>query len=837
MRKAFVSALSLSLSLSAIDGYPDVAQGQEHQAIIERILNPLPEFDPFEKTPVTPQFFPDEVDKRARELLIDSLTNRKAAIEEHVKFFQTEDRRLQKQHGSSTGLAEPAQDLLNNTINERERYLAAQRQALKNTSSPERKKYLQAIIDEDDLTRADQLTRQSSVNELGGVFNRLLSSVDLVGVASGNYVGAAAETAIGQAYSLLNSEMSVEERRALARHMDHLKRYPNDPRNGKIVKEIEELEKKKTAALIRKQLDHSKQAAQKGDTDKALFYAEIASYLDGRSKTAQAELQKLSKFYLQQMERQNHGLSAQVEKAASAEQQEDVEELLRTLSLRDQQKIAEQAANLEKKYAGRPLAESARDALSVALEMQGRHDEAKKIIERLASSAKTPGAQKRAAALLQSPEYNLLATFQEARSERRVESVKYVLLGEDLLKKNLIYAAGAVAAAGPAGAVTLGAANAMMVGNNLINVLSNNPVSAQSVIDAGVAYVRNHPGSDSATEVYKILADTYEEKGMIDKAIGYHELAGTPKEKLSSLKQKAATALLNAATKSKGRGTQEYYLTTLIDQYPESPAAAEATKKLAELAKTDNHGLRMSKQFLKENPELFGPAGLGLKATLFDGNPRNMELADRGVNVTGSNELLIHYQTASGVRSQSYPLPRQTSERFFVTLRQKNHAVAMADAGQRAKGSVGGIKNLPMPIVQGARPNADEPEQERDDTTFSFVREASAHAPAFPKVLDHEMLSENERNPGGKYSLPPIQGSVSASRFSMSGALPAGLWGNQIGIGGDHKGSFAGVQLPIPLLEGFMPVDFMVQGRPGGVSVYPRIHMRDDKGEDRELYK
>jgi hypothetical protein len=39
------------------------------------------------------------------------------------------------------------------------------------------------------------------------------------------------------------------------------------------------------------------------------------------------------------------------------------------------------------------------------------------------------------------------------------------------------------------------------------------------------------------------------------------------------------------------------------------------------------------------------------------------------------------------------------------------------------------------------------------------------------------------------------------------------------------------------LLQGFMPVDFMVQGRPGGVSVYPRIHMRDDSGEDRELYK
>lgn len=836
MRKSLMCAL-LSLTLGAISSLTDPAHGQDPQAIIERILNPLPEFDPFEKPPAPPQFFPDEIDKRARELLIDAVTNRREAIEEHVKFLKIEDRRLEKQHGSSTGLTDHAQDLLNNTIRDRERYLAAQRQALKNSSSPERKKYLQTIIDDDDLTRADQLTRQSSVNQWGGTFNRLLSSVDLVGVASGNYIGAAADTAIGQVYSLLSSEMSLEDRRALARHMDHLKRYPADPRNNKILKEIEELEKKKTVALVRKQLDHSKQAAQSGDSDKALFHAEIASYLDGQSKIAQTQLQKLAQSHLEQLEQQKKALSAQAEKASAAEQHTDVEKLLHVLTLRDQQQIAEQAAALEKKYAGKPLAEAARDASSVALEMQGRHEEAKKVIEHLARSAKTPEVQKRAAALLKSPEYNILATVHDARSERRLESVKYVLLGEDLLKKNLLYAAGAFVAAGPAAAVTLGAANAMMVGNNLINVLTNNPVSAQSVIDAGVAYVRNHPSSGSATEVYKILADAYEEKGMIDKAISYHELAGTPKEKLSSLKDKAATALLAAATTSKGRGSQEYYLTTLIDRYPESPAAAEATKKLAELAKADNRGLRMSKQFLEENPELFGASGLGLKASLFDGNPQNMELADRGVNLTAGNELLIYYQTPSGVLSQSYPLPRQTSDRFLVTLRQKNHAVALADAGQRAKGSVGGIKNLPVPIIQGARPNMSQRDEERDDTTFSFVREAGARAPAFPKVLDHEMLSENERNPGGKYTLPPIEGSVSASRFSMTGTLPAGLWGNQIGIGGDHKGSFAGVQLPMPLLQGFIPVDIMVQGRAGGVSIYPKIHMRDDKGEDRELYK
>lgn len=828
-----IRAWLFCFALGLLCGAPATVLGQEHNALIERILNPLPDFDPFEKPPAPPQFFPDEVDRRSRELLIDALTLRNQALADHLEFFKNEDSRLRKQQGSSTGMAERAQDLVNNTIPDRQRYLAAQREALKNSSSPERKEYLRSIIEGDDLTRADQLMRQSSVNQVGGLTNRLLSSVDLVGVASGNYVGAVAETAVGQIYALVGSEMPVEERRALARHLDHLKRYPDDPRNDKIVEEIKELERKRTKALVRKHIEHSSQAVKSGDLHKALFHAEMASYLDTEFKPAQEQLQKTSQLYQERIEQQNRGVSALPEAAAPAEQEEDTRALLQALSLRDSQQIAQQAAELEKKYAGKPLADAARDASSVALEMQGRHEEGKQIVEQLARSATNPAVKRRATALLQSPEYNLLATFHDARSKRRFESVKYVLLGEDLLKKNLLYAAGAVAAAGPAGAVTLGAANALMVGHNLVNVFTNNPISAQPIIDAGVGYVRSHPQSDNAAQIYKVLADAYEERGMLDKAVGYHELAGTSQETIITLKEKAAKALLAAATRSKDRGTQEYYLTNLIDRYPESTAAAEATKKLAELAKLENQGLRMSRQFLLENPELFGPSGLGLKASLFDGNPRNMELADRGVNLIGDNELLIYYHTPSGVRRQSYSLPGQTKDRFFAALRQRNHEVALADANQRARGSLGGIKNLPLPIVQGVA----VPGEERDGTTFSFVREAGATAPVFPKVLDHEMLSDNERDPGSKYKLPAIQGSISASRFSMTGALPAGLWGNQIGIGGDQKGSYAGVQLPIPLLQGFIPIDFMVHGRPGGVSVYPKIHMGNDSGEDRELYK
>ena len=835
--KLIVSSVLL-LVLGSANLWPEPCHAQDREQVLDKILNPMPDYDPFEKsTAAAPQFFPDAVDKRSRELLIDALTNQQESLKDHLQFFKDQDSQLRKEYSTSTGLTDRALDLVNNTIQDRQRYLAAQEDALKNSSAPERKKYLQSIINNDDLNQADDLMRQSSTNQWGGFLNRMLSSVDLAGVASGNYIGAAAETVISQLYALTDPDMAIEERRALSRHLDHLKRFPNDPRNAEILRQVEGIEGKKKSVLVKKQLARGDEAFGKGEVERAMFYYEMASFIDPQSTTAEKALQKATKLYQEQQEARNRGLASGSQGSFSSDQEQDVAGLLGALSLRDPALIERHSIDVEKKHHGKPLGDTALDTEAVALEIRGQHEAAKRIIDQLAQSSKNSDLQKRAAVLLRSPEYNLLGTFQDARNDRKVESVKYVLLGEDLLKKSLIYSAGAMAAAGPGAAVTLGIVNAMLLGNNLVNVISNNPISAQPVIDAGVAYIRSHPTSENASEVYTVLADAYAERGMFDKAVHFHQLAGAPTEKIAALKEKAASAMLNAATKAKGRGAQEYYLTTIIDEYPESPAAAEATKKLAALVKGDNQGLRMSKQFLVENPDLYGPNGLGLKSSLFDGNRNNMELADRGVNLLNDNEILIHYQTPWGIRSQSYPLSKPATERFFTTLRQKNHEVAIADIDQRAKGTVGGIKNMPTPILEGVRGKSAEKPDDNQDSTFSFIRQADGTVPAFPRVLDHELLSENELNPENKYLLPPIQGSISASRFSMTGALPTGLWGNQVAIGNDPKSPYAGVQLPIPLLQGFIPVDFMVQGRPGGFSVYPKIHTRAHKGADPELYK
>src|SRR4030095_11134008 len=423
------------------------------------------------------------------------------------------------------------------------------------------------------------------------------------------------------------------------------------------------LEKKKKSALIRKQIDKAKDALNKSDFDKALFHSDIASFLDPQSKDADDIRAEAKKSLHHLEEARKKSLTALSEPRSSGEQQTDVKQLLQALSLRDSNQIQRLAIDMEKKYKGKPLADAARDAEAVALEMKGWREAAKKAVEQMAKSSTNPEVKERAATLLQSRHYNLLTPFQDARTDRQLQSTKYVLFGEDFLRKKLLFAAGSMAAAGPAAAMSLVMVNALMVTNNFYQVMTQNPISAQPVIDAGVAYVRNHPNSENASEVYKVLADAYEERGMLDQAISYHELAGAPKQKIEELKDKSAKALLNAATKSANRGTREYYLTSVIDQHPDTPAAADATKRLADMAKDENQGLRMSKQFLMENPELFGPRGLGLKASLFDRDTPNMEIAERGVNLLSNNEILLHYQTPWGPRSQSYSLTKSLNDR------------------------------------------------------------------------------------------------------------------------------------------------------------------------------
>ena len=832
--------LLLFFVLTAWLGPAALAGAQDAAEPLERILNPLPEYDPFDRPPPAPQYFPDDVDKRARAAMIDALTQKDDDLPGHVRFFTERDTQLNKERGAATGLAGYVLDLQNNTIRDREAYLEAQRKALSFSLAPGHRQVVESRIKNDELTRANDLLKTSATNRWGGVVNRVLSSVDLMSVLTGNYAGAAADTAVQQLMALGSSDMPSEERRALALLQEHLRRYPDDPKNPEIRKQIDALEKKKRRALAEKQLEKAEEAVDKKEWTKAAFHYEAAALTDPSAREAETGFEQLARRLQQREEKAQRALTvvAPAGQDASAPEPAEVKELLFALALRDTEQIEARARALAEADPKGPLAASARDAEAVALEIKGKHEEAKQLLRQVARAANAPHERTRAEALLSSAEYNLLGSFQQARTDHRLKTVKYVLLGDDFLRKNLMMATGPLVTGGPVAGPSIAAANMIMIGTNLFQVLTNNPISYETVIDRGVEYIRNHPESESATEVYSVLADAYADKGMYEKAIEYHQLSGQAAEKkIAALKDKAAQSLLQTAAKSGDRSAQELYLKAILDEYPESEAAKEATQRLARLTKVENQGLRMSKQFLMENPELAGPQGLRLKPSLFDGNLTNMELADRGISLLGQDEILLHLQTPWGIRSQTYSMASQASERFQMALRSRNYDLAMASVETRAKGSQGGIKNLPSSIIGGQLAKKPADKGATGETTFTLVREAGGSTTAYPRILDHQLMTEAERNPASRNKLPPIQGSISASGVNLSGGLPAGLWGDKFVFGTDATSPFGGVQLPIPLLQGFIPVDFMVQGRPGRFSLSPKIHLSKDKGEDPELYR
>ena len=409
------------------------------------------------------------------------------------------------------------------------------------------------------------------------------------------------------------------------------------------------------------------------------------------------------------------------------------------------------------------------------------------------------------------------------------------MLGDDFLKKNLLVAVAPLITYGAAGAGTLGAANAIMLATNLLAVLSGNPVSSQDIIDKGVAYVRSHPESENSGEVYRVLAEAYEKAGMYDRALTYYELAGEPgKAKVGELKEKTAKAFLAAAEKTRERDQQRLYLKTILDYYPESPAAEEATKKLALLAKVENQGLRLSKKFLMENPELYGAGGLRLKPSLFDGDPRNMELADLGLNILSDREVLLHFASPWGIQSQTYVVDKAVLDNLKVTLRKKNYELALQDVNTRPQGSPGGFSNMPKSLLLGDWSGKKAPAAEQTDLTFR--REVGGPADDSGSPPEYQFLAAGEGNTQ-RLKLPPVQGSIGARGFNLSGSLPAGFWGDRVSIGTDEKSPFASLQFPIPLLQGFIPIDFLFQGRPGRFAVFPQIHMKETPAEDKELFR
>jgi tetratricopeptide (TPR) repeat protein len=396
--------------------------------------------------------------------------------------------------------------------------------------------------------------------------------------------------------------------------------------------------------------------------------------------------------------------------------------------------------------------------------------------------------QKEAAAPPQDP----LAGLRAAEWEHNKETLKYILPGGGFVKDNFIVAGTQVATEGLVGAATFGVLTLVQTGSKLFQVLTGNPVSRQKVIAEGEKYLRNTPPEARAPHVYEVLADAYEKEGQLDKAITYYQLAGKAAE-ATRVQERAGEALLQMANQSQHQAQKESYLRTLLQHYPNTKAARRAAPQLRALTLPENRGLRLSKAFLQENPDLVGPKGLTLKPELFDGNVSNVELTDDGITLLPSRAIALQLQSDQGPRTKLYTVPEAAWEGFWLRFREKGYEQAVAR----------GDRGLAL-LAQGV---------EAADLTLTGQREKNEQA--------------------GWRTLPYLSGSIGGSGVDVHGTLPKELIGTRLAFGSDQRSAYVGVEVPLP----FIPVDFLLLGRHGTPSLYPRIRLPDEPLQDEELYR
>ena len=134
----------------------------------------------------------------------------------------------------------------------------------------------------------------------------------------------------------------------------------------------------------------------------------------------------------------------------------------------------------------------------------------------------------------------------------------------------------------------------------------------------------------------------------MNKARGNHAAAlrladfipGTDPEKRNALAEAASNQALNAANRSKRSDYRSHILRQTSTEYPDTQAGVIAGKEVRlALVHSSPQKIRMTRDFLKQNPRVSGDTGLGLNPNMINGELDDGELHPSGVSLLGGRRL------------------------------------------------------------------------------------------------------------------------------------------------------------------------------------------------------
>jgi tetratricopeptide (TPR) repeat protein len=163
------------------------------------------------------------------------------------------------------------------------------------------------------------------------------------------------------------------------------------------------------------------------------------------------------------------------------------------------------------------------------------------------------------------------------------------------------------------------------------------------VLHAGEAYVARFPHGIHADEVHAELEGLYSARAQWSRALEHHRKRRDAKaETVARYRDRIAERTLAAAESERRRDVQIAIYRSVLDEYPDTSHAETARRELQALVTGYTpQNIRLSREFLEESPELWGPDALALNPDLFDEEKGDGELADEGITLLGGTLVRI----------------------------------------------------------------------------------------------------------------------------------------------------------------------------------------------------
>jgi hypothetical protein len=615
-------------------------------------------------------------------------------------FFERVDADRVRHGQPPTGLTDQILDLRNALIPSRRGYLRALREALDHDPDPQLRQRIEWRLAADEVVVAEGLLRDARHNRVAGLINdavRPLGNWTLPVAAAINPVllgGALVDAVASTASNLWHwGRIRTEEREALARYRQHLRRGAEPEVRSEAIPAVRRLRERAQTAECERLLDAAREAAASDDAALARLHLRATAALPGCEVPSTLE----AAGDREPGESDGSLWPRDPLPEIPVVLRPDYQRLLVALLTADPPAIRSAADELRRRHPKSELTDETAYAETVAADLDGEHEMAITAMRRLAGESGNMG--RHAAVLLDDPAYDRFAGVRAALARHRRARLRYVLFGSRPNPRTALYGAAQLGASGLRAAESLGILNVVALTMRAVRAWRHDPISNRPIIVAGEALLDREPRSPHRSEVREVLAAAYARERDYGRALFHYRRTEHPRpRRVRRLTAQLADGLLETALATPTAERRRVLLTLVERGYPDTGAAVKARAALAELGAPEGSDLTIAVGRLRDHPGL--STRLGLPVQWVDGVDANGEVAPPGVRLLPPDGAIVALATPAGTRDERLELDADRLTALVAALSEAAYQDAAAQAS--AEGGSRGLERFIPIFVQGS---------------------------------------------------------------------------------------------------------------------------------------